>query len=296
MKMNTILKAAALFAVGLAFASCSKEFNYTPAEPEDSSKTYVSVEMGASRSLDIDGSDIIVPFTRNNASGDLEVNVVLEDPSGLFSLRSATVKFENGSTSASAAVGYDYDALDPNAVYNFSVRMTSTEYASEYTAVAFPVSCKKAWQNLGMAQWYDDWWIGGPFEKQLLKAPDGSETYRLVNPWDKQSVIDGGLTFVSELPYLEFVIEEDGSITWGSLLNLGFTFSGMTCHMLHPSRQNDAEGAAMNVMVMDDVAQFCWYPILDYSGGSFRWWGEFSVAYISFPGGPDLEELLEELL
>ena len=292
MKMNTILKAAALFAVGLAFASCSKEFNYTPAEAEDSSKTYVSVEMGASRSLDIDGSDIIVPFTRNNASGDLEVNVVLEDPSGLFLLRSATVKFENGSTSASTAVGYDYDALDPNAVYNFSVRMTSTEYASEYTAVAFPVSCKKAWQNLGMAQWYDEWWIGGPFEKQLLKAPDGSETYRLVDPWDKKTVTDEGFEYVSGMPYLEFVIEEDGSITWGNILNLGFLFSGRTCHMLHPSRQNDAEGAAMNVMVMDDVAQFCWYPIMNYTGSSFSWWGQTSVAYISFPGGPDLEELL----
>jgi hypothetical protein len=45
-------------------------------------------------------------------------------------------------------------------------------------------------------------------------------------------------------------------------------------------------------MVMENVAQFCWYPILNYSGGSFSWWGVTAVAYISFPGGPDLAELL----
>jgi hypothetical protein len=155
------------------------------------------------------------------------------------------------------------------------------------------MTCKKAWQNLGMAQWYDDWWIGGPFEKVLLKAPDGTETYRLVNPWDEKSVVEGGLEFVSELPWLEFVINEDGSITWGDIMNLGFTLSGRTCHNLHPSKQGDAAGAAANKMLMENLAQFCWYPIMNFTGSSFSWWGKTTVAYISFPGGPDLAELLQ---
>jgi hypothetical protein len=154
------------------------------------------------------------------------------------------------------------------------------------------MTCKKAWQNLGMAQWYDDWWIGGPFEKQLLKAPDGTETYRLINPWDKEAVTNGGLSFTKEVPYLEFVVAEDGSISYASMLNMGFTYSGMTCHMLHPSQRKDDASTAKNKMVMENVAQFCWYPILNYSGGSFSWWGVTAVAYISFPGGPDLSELL----
>ena len=291
--MNTNILSKVVFGsfLTLALAACTKEFEYTPAPQEDATKTYVKVDETAPRNLDIDGSDILVPFVRTSGDGAQEITVALADTSGLFSLKSTTVSFAAGETTANAAVTYSYDAMDPSATYAFTVSLASGD-ASEYTAIALPMTCKKAWQNLGMAQWYDEWWIGGPYEKQLLKAPDGTETYRLINPWDKQSVIDGGWDFVSELPWLEFVINEDGSITWGSLMNLGFTFSGMTCHHLHPSQRNDAAGAANNKMVMENVAQFCWYPILNYSGGSFSWWGTSSVAYISFPGGPDLAEIL----
>ena len=295
MRINQLSKAISAFAIGLALLACSKEFNYTPAEPEDASKTYVTVDMSAPRSLDIDGADINLTFVRNNASGPLEVGLVLNDESGIFKLESPTAKFADGEKTANAVVSYSYDALVPETIYNISVAVANADYTSQYMPSAFPVACKKAWQNLGMAQWYDDWWIGGPFEKQLLKSPDGSETYRLINPWDEAAVTAGGLTFESELPYLEFTIDEQGLISWGGdegRIDLGFSFSGMTCHNLHPAKRNDADSVAANCMVLENVAQFCWYPILAYSNGSFRWWGVTSVAYISFPGGPDLATLL----
>lgn len=291
MKTNNIFKVVLCSMFAMSLAACVEEA-YVPAPVEDSSKTYVRADETAPRNLDIDGADIQVPFVRNNASGALDVTVALADTSGLFTLKSTTVSFASGETTAYASVSYSYDSLDPAAEYAITVAMTSEDVASQYTAVALPMTCKKAWQNLGMAQWYDEWWIGGPFEKQLLKAPDGTETYRLVNPWDKQSVIDGGLDFVSELPWLEFVINEDGSISWGQVMDLGFTFSGMTCHHLHPSAQGNDADAAKNVMLAEDLAQFCWYPILNFTGSSFSWWGSTSTAYISFPGGPDLSELL----
>ena len=291
MKTNNIFKVVLCSMFAMSLAACVEEA-YVPAPVEDSSKTYVRADETAPRNLDVDGADIMVPFVRSNTSGAMDVTVALADTSGIFTLKNNTVSFASGEATAYAAVSYSYDALDPAAVYAITVAMTTEDAASEYTAVALPMTCKKAWQNLGMAQWYDDWWRGGPFEKQHLKAPDGTETYRLINPWDKQSVIDGGLDFVSELPYLEFVINEDGSISWGDVMNLGFTFSGKTCHHLHPSKQGNAEAAAMNTMVMENVAQFCWYPILNFTGSSFSWWGSTAVAYISFPGGPDLAELL----
>lgn len=292
MKTNNIFKVVLSSFVALSLAACVEEA-YVPAPVEDSSKTYVRADETAPRNLDIDGSDIQVPFVRNNTSGAMDVTVSLTDPSGLFTLKNSTVSFAAGEKTAYAAVSYSYDALDPDAEYSISVVVTDESVVSQYASNAFPMTCKKAWQNLGMAQWYDDWWIGGPFEKVLLKAPDGTETYRLVNPWDEKSVVEGGLEFVSELPWLEFVINEDGSITWGDIMNLGFTLSGRTCHNLHPSKQGDAAGAAANKMLMENLAQFCWYPIMNFTGSSFSWWGKTTVAYISFPGGPDLAELLQ---
>lgn len=292
MKTNSIFKTVLASALSLAFVACTVE-EYTPAPMEDASKTYVRADETASRNLDIDGSDILVPFVRNTKTGSLDVNVELTDTSGIFTLKTPTITFAEGDSTAFASVAYSYDALDPAATYSISVAITSEGVTSEYSAKALPMNCKKAWQNLGTVQWYDDWWIGGPFEKQLLKAPDGTETYRLLNPWDKASVEDGGLEFVSEPEYLQFVIGEDGSISYSTIINMGFTFSGMTCHMIHPNALGDAESATQNKFV-NNVAAFCWYPILNYnpSTGGFSWWGSTAVAYISFPDGPDLSELL----
>lgn len=276
--------------LSLALVACVSEFEYTPA-PQEDAKNYVRVDETAPRNLDIDGSDIQVPFVRTDASAAQDITVELADTSGIFTLKNPTVSFAAGETTAYAAVSYSYDALDPAAQYSISVTITSGD-VSEYTAVTFPVTCKKAWQKLGTAQWYDGWWIGGPYEKELIKAPDGTETYRLLDPWDEASVTAGGLTFVENVPYLEFVIKEDGSISWGQLLDMGFTFSGMTCHMIDGAAIGDDATSAQNGMVMENVAQFAWYPILNFSGGSFSWWGQPGYAYISFPGGPDLAELL----
>lgn len=290
MKTNNIYKVALGTFIGLAFAACTAD-EYTPVPMEDSSKTYVSIDLTTPRNLDIDGSDILVPLTRTNAEGELTVTVALIDTSKLFTLADSKVKFASGDSVAYAAVSYSYDDIDPSATYGITVTITDG-LTSEYAPAALPITCKKAWQNLGTAQWYDEWWIGGPYEKQLIKAPDGTETYRLLDPWDKASVTDAGLVFTENTPYLEFVINEDGSISWGQVMNLGFTFSGMTCHHLHPSAQGNAADAAKNAMVMENVAQFCWYPILNFNGSSFSWWGSTAVAFISFPGGPDLSELL----
>lgn len=272
--------------LSLALVACETKFEYTPAPMEDPSKNYVKVDETAPRNLDVDGSDILVPFVRKDTTSAMTITVALSDTSGLFTLKSTTVSFAVGEATANAEVSYSYDALDPASTYALSVSLASGD-KSEYTAVTLPMTCKKAWQNLGIAQWYDSWWIGGPFEKQLLKAPDGTETYRLINPWDQASVVDGGLDFVKELPYFEFVINEDGSIVYDDI-DLGFTYSGKTCHNWFPAGVIDS-AVSQNKMIMENVAKIMWIPLMN-NGGS--WWGKAVPAYISFPGGPDLAELL----
>ena len=296
MKTNNMFKAALCAVLGLSLVSCAEDA-YVPAPKEDASKTYVRADETAPRNLDIDGADILVPFVRTNTSGALDVTVALTDTSGLFTLKNSTVSFAAGEATATAALSYSYDALIPDIEYSIIVSLTSGEF-SEYTATALPLTCKKAWQNLGIAQYCDTWWYedaDGLFitEKQLIKAPDGTETYRLLNPYDKATVERIGMEFVNEIPYIEFVINEDGSISYASMINLGFRMQGMTVHLLHPSARKDEASVAQNKMVMENVAQFVWYPILNYNNGAFSWWGVTSQAYISFPGGPDLAELLE---
>ena len=145
MKTNNIFKVVLSSFVALSLAACVEEA-YVPAPVEDSSNTYVRADETAPRNLDIDGTDIQVPFVRNNTSGAMSVTVALTDPSGLFSLNSNTVSFADGQKTAYASVSYSYDDLDPTSEYSISVVITDEDAVSQYTANAFPMTCKKAWK------------------------------------------------------------------------------------------------------------------------------------------------------
>lgn len=301
MKKNIISRVILASAFALALVSCSQEFKYEPAKADDFSKsTYVGADVNAKRSYEVSGDDILVPFVRNTTEGALEVTLALEDTSGIFTLATPTITFADGDSLANAKVSYDYADLVMDVVYRFNVEVTNEDLISSFVPATFPVSCIKAWENIGIAQCWDQIWVLGVYEKTLLKSPDGSEKYRLVEPWSAAEIEadlgewEGALEFVEQMPYFEFAIDDEGNISYARMTDLGFRYNGKTTHLWHPSVLKDAASAAKNVMVDKKVAQFCWYPIINYNpeAGSYSWFGQTTLAYISFPGGPDLAELL----
>ena len=277
--------------LSLALVACDTEFDYTPAPQEDASKTYVKVDETAPRSLDVDGTDIQVPLVRTDATNAMDVTVALADTSGLFALRSETVSFAAGETTAYAAVSYSYDALNPNYTYGVTVSLTSGD-VSEYTAVAFPMTCKKAWKKLGMGQFLDYFFIGSLSEKEFIQSPDGSPTYRMLNPFTKEEIDAAGCTFESEIPYIEFSIAEDGSVYWGDYFSTGFGYGGYSIYYANPDWYNgDTASAAQNVLLTDNLVQIC-FKAAAVTGGSIAGSYGTGYAFISLPGGPDIAEAL----
>lgn len=294
--MKTINKLYIILACVLGAAvSCTDDFTYTPAVPEDSSKVYVTWDASTVRNLQVDGAELEVVLQRTSTSGTLPVSLEIDDPSGIFSLKESSVTFADGSNTASVYVNYDYDELVINTEYTVELSISDESLVSQYGVLTMPLAITKAWRNLGMAQFYDDWFFGYVWEKELRQSPDGSPLYRIMNPYTKADVEADGFGFVSELPYIEFTIEEDGSVSYSNLISLGFTFSDMPCYYADPYwlRKDEASKAA-NGLIADGLVQFVWYPILNYdsSAGSYSWWGSPGVAYLSFPGGIDLNDAL----
>lgn len=291
MKTINMFKAALCAVLGLSLVACTEEA-YVPAPQEDASKTYVRVDETAARSLDVDGTDILVPFVRNNASGALDVTVALADTSGLFTLKSTTVSFAAGETTATAAVSYSYDALDPNSQYAISVCLTSEDVMSQYTAVNFPVVCKKAWKKLGVGQFADLYFIGIISEKEFIQSPDGTQKYRMLNPFTKDEIAAAGCTFEKEIPYIEFTIAEDGSVSWGDNFHTGFGYGGYSIYYANPDWYNgNTAAAAENAVVDENLIRIC-YTAMAVSGGSIAGSYGTGYAYISLPGGPNLADRL----
>lgn len=291
MKTNSIFKAALVSALSLAFVACTVE-EYTPAPMEDQSKTYVRADETAPRSLDIDGTDILVPFVRNTKTDPLDVTVELTDTSGIFALKTPTISFADGDSTAFAAVSYSYDALDPAAVYSISVTIKSEEVTSQYAAVAFPLECKKAWKKLGKGQFIDYYFIGILSEKEFIQSPDGSLTYRMLNPFTQNEIEAAQCTFEAEIPYIEFSIAADGSVSWGDYFSTGFGYGGYSIYYANPDWYNgNTAAAAQNALLAENLVQIC-YTAAAVSGGSIAGSYGTGYAFISLPGGPDLAEVL----
>lgn len=291
--MNTNILSKVVFGsfLALALAACTEEFVYTPAPQEDATKTYVKVDETAQRSYDVDGSDILVPFVRTSGDGAQEITVALADTSGLFSLKSTTVSFAAGETTAHAAVTYSYDAMDPNATYGFTVSIASGE-TSQYTPIALPLTCKKAWKKLGKGQFADTFFIGIISEKEFIQSPDGTPKYRMLNPFTKDEIESAGCVFESEIPYIEFTIGEDGSVYWGDYFSTGFGDGSYSIFYGNPNWYNgNAEAAAQNAVVGENLIQIC-YVATAVSGGKIAGSYGMGYSYMSLPGGPDLNELL----
>lgn len=290
MKTNNIFKAVLCSFMSLALVACAEDA-YVPAPLEDASKNYVRVDETAPRNLDIDGSDILVPFVRTDASGAMDITVALTDTSGLFTLNSTTVSFAAGETTANAAVSYSYDELDPAAVYSISVAIASGD-VSQYTAIALPMSCKKAWKKLGKGQFVDMYFIGILSEKEFIQSPDGTSKYRMLNPFTKDDMEAAGCTFETEIPYIEFTIGDDGSVSWGDNFSTGFGYGGYSIYYANPDWYNgNTAAAAENGMIAENVIQIC-YTAMAVSGGSIMGSYGTGYAFMSLPGGPDLAELL----
>lgn len=281
----------------LGLYSCTDKYQYEPAAPQED-KVYVTIDKNTVRSLEVDGSDIELTLLRNTTNGSTTVSLGIEDKSGLFSLAENSVTFADGEETAVAKVIYDYDKLSMSNTYNVCVSITDASLVSEYVVSSMPLSCIKAWKKLGKAQFYEGWFFGEVWEKDLIQSPDGSQTYRILLPFTQEDIESAGLfTFSSETPYIEFSIADDGSVSYANYIELGFSYQSMLCYFAAPYwLREDEAGQAYNKLIMDGLVQFYWYPILGNTfttSGSYSWWGEASVAYLSLPGGPDLNELLQ---
>ena len=291
MKTNNIFKVVLSSFVALSLAACVEEA-YVPAPVEDSSNTYVRADETAPRNLDIDGTDIQVPFVRNNTSGAMSVTVALTDPSGLFSLNSNTVSFADGQKTVYASVSYSYDDLDPTSEYSISVVVTDEDAVSQYTSNAFPMTCKKAWKKLGKGQFADMYFIGIISEKEFIQSPDGAAKYRMLNPFTKDEIAAAGCSFEKEIPYIEFTIAADGSVSWGNNFSTGFGYGGYSIYYANPDWYNgNAAAAADNALVAENLVQIC-YTAMAVTGGSIAGSYGTGYAYMSLPGGPNLADLL----
>lgn len=279
--------------LGFIAYSCDKGYEYESAKPEQitANKHNVTIDVNSERKLDVDGSDIKILLTRTNTDEATTVPLSLKDTTGIFTLKSESVTFDAGEDSVYALVSYSYDDLDSKTTYTVELAISDEALVSHYGINALSFTCTKAWKKLGKVQFYEGWFFGYVWEKELIQSPDGTPVYRMLQPFTKSDIEEEGYTFVNEAPYLEFSINND-TVIIPDEFDLGFQYSGYDCYFLGPEKSP----IEMNASLLDasNLITINWYPGLYRNGKYAASWSRASSALISLPGGPDLEELLAE--
>lgn len=301
MKANKIFAILLGCVLTLGISSCvEKAPEYVPGEPSTAT-CVVTPDLSVPSNLELNGTPIEVPFVRNNSDAAIDVTVELNAPSGFFALQSNTISFAAGSNTAKAYVTYDYDKLSATDSYVVEVAVTSEAYTSQYTAVTSAFSCVKAWKDLGVGQFYDALVLEtstsfGIANCTILQSPDGALRYRIMAPYaDKaQRIAAWGPAEAEATPseYIEFWVndEETMSVTWNKFWLTGLWYGGTPGDDIKaylPSVKGSSDAACG--FLDEKLVQFTPYYYIDGLGG----FGLYQCL-LSFPGGPDLEELLSE--
>lgn len=209
----------------------------------------------------------------------------------------ASVNFAAGEYQT--AVVLDVSAMEIGVSYTGTITIVdTTAYNSNYDVSSVSFTLQKAYNwEVGEGQYYDSFLLAVSDDNlniqnvKVAKA-EGYNVYRVYNPIPKEEVAEAwgsSLSAVSVPEYFEFTIEDDGHVDYGNYIYTGYTYSEGKLYYMSPTYFG-MDGEDYNCVLMNgQVVQFYWYQ---YTSKGI-WWGGAYGAYLSLPGGPDLNELLQ---
>lgn len=305
MKTRNFLYVILLSALCLAVSCEQKAPEYVPGETPTGAQVFFpsNVEIGTI-TLD-ETKPISIPIFRANDTGALSVTVNTNAFTG-FKVP-ATVEFAAGAKNTELVINYDISKFKRGDSYDVDITLGNDTTFYGVARYFFTVYIDP-WESLGMGQWYDQLALEskdsyGIQSVEVLHNGVQPELYRIMNPyanndqlakaWSAENI--GG----PKSSYIEFKVLEDGvHVTWnkwwftGLLYTPGDESSSIKAYL--PSARssaqapNDALSKFFSIVSKNDVVRFVPYYFIDGVGG----FGLYPC-YLSFPGGPNIEDLLK---
>lgn len=302
--MKKIFKSIFILSIAALFASCNVDNIGTLYELENGqSGVSFTKTLAGDTEVDAKASTFTIPISRATADGALTVSLKSSLPEGVKV--PSTVTFNAGDYQTDITL--DISNMEVGKTYKGAVSLADESQFDKNTAIsAINVTLAKAytWVSLGKGQFYDGLALQpsdddlGIIQVEVLQA-EGFDRWRILNPFPKDKLIAAWAPeYVTYTPdsVIEFFLKADGTIDFTSqVIKTGLTYIGLgeNCYIYYyvPSAYSSQIAAddANNKFVIDKVAQFYFAQVIE---NSTSWFGE-GAKYLSLPGGPDLNALLQ---
>lgn len=315
---NTVKTIFGLAALALVAAGCNVTDPRPTYVPEGDGVTFLQSAVSAT-SLVSGTTSYSIDLARSSADEALTVNLTGSiyastdpetDMAADFKMPES-VTFESGEYLAKITL--DVSKMEVGVTYSGTISLSDGQECfnpnTATTSTTVRLAMDYNWVELGEAQWYDGFMLAVSndnmnIQKCRMTKAEGFEIYRLYNPWPAAEVAEAwgdAMSATNDVPeYLQFTINEDGSIDWrndvlvygGQLefaaVNTGYKYADWNDYVWYTSPtevfgQPDGTG-----VVMENILCFSYGVFSNGSGGS----GYVSSSYLALPA---FEGNLEDL-
>lgn len=317
---NTVKTIFGLAALALVAAGCNVTDPRPTYVPEGDGVTFLQTAVSAT-SLVSGTTTYSIDLARGSADEALTVNLTgsiyaSTDPETDLAAdfkMPESVTFEPGEYLAKITL--DVSKMEVGVTYSGTISLSEGQECfnpnTATTSTAVRLAMDYNWVELGEAQWYDGFMLAVSndnlnIQRCRMTKAEGFEIYRLYNPWPAAEVAEAwgdAMSATNDVPeYLQFTINEDGSIDWrndvlvygGQLefaaVNTGYQYADWNDYVWYTSPTEVFGQPDETGIIMENLLCFSYGVFSNGSGGS----GYVSSSYLALPAFEgNLEDLFQ---
>lgn len=317
---NTVKTIFGLAALALVAAGCNVTDPRPTYVPEGDGVTFLQTAVSAT-SLVSGTTTYSIDLARGSADEALTVNLTgsiyaSTDPETDLAAdfkMPESVTFEPGEYLAKITL--DVSKMEVGVTYSGTISLSEGQECfnpnTATTSTAVRLAMDYNWVELGEAQWYDGFMLAVSndnlnIQRCRMTQAEGFEIYRLYNPWPAAEVAEAwgdAMSATNDVPeYLQFTINEDGSIDWrndvlvygGQLefaaVNTGYQYADWNDYVWYTSPTEVFGQPDETGVIMENLLCFSYGVFSNGSGGS----GYVSSSYLALPAFEgNLEDLFQ---
>lgn len=317
---NTVKTIFGLAALALVAAGCNVTDPRPTYVPEGDGVTFLQTAVSAT-SLVSGTTTYSIDLARSSADEALTVNLTgsiyaSTDPETDLAAdfkMPESVTFEPGEYLAKITL--DVSKMEVGVTYSGTISLSEGQECfnpnTATTSTAVRLAMDYNWVELGEAQWYDGFMLAVSndnlnIQRCRMTKAEGFEIYRLYNPWPAAEVAEAwgdAMSATNDVPeYLQFTINEDGSIDWRNdvlvyggqyefaAVNTGYQYADWNDYVWYTSPTEVFGQPDETGVIMENLLCFSYGVFSNGSGGS----GYVSSSYLALPAFEgNLEDLFQ---
>lgn len=317
---NTVKTIFGLAALALVAAGCNVTDPRPTYVPEGDGVTFLQTAVSAT-SLVSGTTTYSIDLARGSADEALTVNLTgsiyaSTDPETDLAAdfkMPESVTFEPGEYLAKITL--DVSKMEVGVTYSGTISLSEGQECfnpnTATTSTAVRLAMDYNWVELGEAQWYDGFMLAVSndnlnIQRCRMTKAEGFEIYRLYNPWPAAEVAEAwgdAMSATNDVPeYLQFTINEDGSIDWRNdvlvyggqyefaAVNTGYQYADWNDYVWYTSPTEVFGQPDETGVIMENLLCFSYGVFSNGSGGS----GYVSSSYLALPAFEgNLEDLFQ---